>query len=110
VTEGPTGILSAPAWGLLVYIGLFPTVLAYILLLYGIRHTTATAATIITLLEAAVATFLAWTLFGEQLRPLGLVGALLLFAAIGLLPRGGSPRAARTADDRVRHPSADVEN
>jgi len=50
-----------------------------------------TSTPIITPLEAVVAITLAWLLFGEQLRPTGLAGALLFFGAIDLLYHGGSP-------------------
>ncbi len=72
-------------WGLLVYLGLIPTALAYLLYFNGIRHTTATAASIATLLEPLTSTILAWWIFGEQLGSLGLVGAILLLSAIALL-------------------------
>jgi DME family drug/metabolite transporter len=81
---------SPTGWALLLYLALFPTVLSYVLFLYGMRYTSATVATIITLQEAVVASILAWLIFGEQLSPLGLLGAALLFAAIGLLYRVGS--------------------
>jgi DME family drug/metabolite transporter len=79
VTYPPAG------WALLVYMGLVPTALAYVLFLAGMRHTTATVATIATLIEPLTSTTLAWLLFGERLGPLGLLGALLLLGAIGLL-------------------------
>ena len=84
---GPLLAYSPTGWALLAYLGLFPTVLSYVLFLYGMRHTSATVATIITLQEAVVAGILAWLIFGEQLSPLGLAGAALLLAAIGLLYR-----------------------
>lgn len=70
---------------LVVYLGLVPTALAYLLFQMGLRYVTATTASIITLLEPAVATVLAWWLFNERLAASGLIGALLLMLSIYLL-------------------------
>jgi DME family drug/metabolite transporter len=80
-------------WALLLHLGLLPTALAYVLFFSGIRHITATSASIVTLVEPLTSTLLAWLLFGERLGPLGLLGAALLLGAIGLLYRGESRRA-----------------
>lgn len=83
-----TGLVVAyptAGWALLVYLGLVPTAFAYVLFLAGMRHTTATFASVITLLEPLTSTLLAWLLFGERLGPLGLLGVALLLGAIGLL-------------------------
>jgi drug/metabolite transporter, DME family len=87
-------VISYPAggWALLLYLGLVPTALAYVLFLTGIRSVTATVASIATLIEPLTSTLLAWLLFGEQLGPLGVFGAALLLGAIGLLYRGESRR------------------
>jgi DME family drug/metabolite transporter len=77
------------AWVLLLYLGLVPTVLAYVLFLEGIRHTTATVASITTLVEPLTSTLLAGLFFNEQLGVFGLLGGMLLFAAIVLLVRSG---------------------
>lgn len=74
-------------WALLIYLGLVPTAIAFALFLYGMRSTTATTASIATLLEPLTSTALAWLLFGERLGPLGLLGAVLLLGAIALLYR-----------------------
>jgi DME family drug/metabolite transporter len=85
-------VLSYPVsgWVLLLFLGLVPTVLAYVLFLEGIRHTTATAASITTLLEPLTSTLLAWLFFKEQLGVFGLLGAMLLLGAIVLLFRNAS--------------------
>lgn len=74
-------------WLCLFYLGTIPTALAYWLYFIGMRHTLATTASIATLLEPLTATLLAWSLFGERLGALSLMGAGLLLAAIGLLYR-----------------------
>jgi DME family drug/metabolite transporter len=79
-------------WALLLHLGLIPTALAYVLFLGGIRHVTATVASVVTLIEPLTSTLLAALLFGERLGSLGLLGAALLFGAIGLLYRGEARR------------------
>lgn len=82
------------AWALLLHLGLVPTALGYLLFLWGIRHTTATTAGIVSLIEPLVSTLLAWALFGERLGPFGMLGAALLLGAIHLLYRGETRRNA----------------
>jgi len=74
-------------WGLLLYLGVIPTALAYILYIFGLRTTSATVASIATLLEPLTATTLGFLLFGERLGALGLVGAVLLLGALLLTVR-----------------------
>lgn len=70
---------------LLIYLGVVTTGLSYVLFFTGMKTTPATAASIVTLLEALTATLLAWLLFGERLGPLGMVGGVLLVAAMLIL-------------------------
>ncbi len=86
---GPLLIYPIAGWGLLLYLGLIPTALGYGLFLIGMRTTPATVASIVTLVEPLMATFLAWQLFGEQLGALGLLGAVLLIGALILLAKRG---------------------
>ncbi len=86
-----------PVWGLLVYMGVFPTALAYLLFLNGLRFTTATVASIATLLEPLTGAMLAWAIFDERLGWNGLRGAALLLAALLILlwrPAGGPQRSS----------------
>jgi drug/metabolite transporter, DME family len=80
-----TLLYSGLGWGLLLYLGIIPTALAYLLYFSGIRHTTATVASIVTLLEPLISTVLAWWLLGERLGSLGLVGAAIMLGAIAIL-------------------------
>lgn len=87
----PVGF-SAPAqpvsWLLLIYLGVVPGALAYGLFHVGIRSLTATAASILTLMEPLTAALLAWLLFGEWLGVIGLLGAALLLGSFALLASG----------------------
>ncbi|GAB4212728.1 MAG: EamA family transporter [Roseiflexaceae bacterium] len=83
--NGLTVAFPAEGWGLLVYLGVVPTALAYILFMAGMRHISATVASIITLLEPLTAAVLAWLFFREQLGGTALLGAALLLGAIVVL-------------------------
>ena len=85
LATGLTATYSVTSWLLLLYLGLVPTALAFVLFLVGMRYTTATVASIITLIEPLTATVLAWLLFGERLSQLGFVGGVVLLGAIMLL-------------------------
>jgi DME family drug/metabolite transporter len=80
-------VLSYPpaGWALLIHLGVLPTALGYLLFLSGLRTTTATAASIATLLEPLTSAALAWMVFQERLGPLGILGGLLLLGAMALL-------------------------
>lgn len=87
-------VLAYPpqGWLLLLYLGLLPTVLGYLLFVWGLRTTTATVASIATLLEPLTSALLAWLIFREQPGPQGLQGAALLLVALSLLLWRPAPR------------------
>lgn len=85
------------AWSLLLYLGTIPTALAYVLFIAGMRYTTATVASISTLLEPLVATVLAWLIFGERFSPMGFVGVALLSGSLLILYLGGTATLRRGA-------------
>lgn len=85
LVEAAPGRAIATGWPLLLYLGLGPTAAAYALFAAGLDRVPATAAGIVALLEPLTATTLGLVVFGERLGPLGVVGALLLLAAIALL-------------------------
>jgi DME family drug/metabolite transporter len=90
-------------WALLLYLGIVPTALAFVVFLMGMASTTATVASIITLIEPLTATVLAWLLFGERLSVVGLFGAGVLLGAIGLLYQGTTRQAGRSSTTRTPH-------
>jgi DME family drug/metabolite transporter len=81
------------AWALFLYLGLIPTALGYALFYQGVRDTTASEASIASLMEPLSATVLALLIFGERLGALGLLGAALLIGAIIFLYRNGSAQS-----------------
>jgi DME family drug/metabolite transporter len=105
-------ILSAASgWqsaGLLVYLGLVPTALAYICYCCGMaRCTSATPGLVASMIEPAVAAALAFVLINEALTPLQALGCAVIMAAMVLLACGDriiSPliNRAATQPDRGR--------
>ena len=70
------------ALGLLVYLGVVPSALAYACFFTGIRSVPGAVAAIVTLLEPLTATALATAFLGERLAPAALAGGLLVLAAV----------------------------
>ncbi|MDB9527197.1 EamA family transporter [Oscillatoria sp. CS-180] len=85
-------------WMSLLYLGIVTTALAYLLYFSGIRHTSATVASIVTLVEPLTSTLLAWWVLGERLDTGGFVGGGLLILSIGLLYWEGLRQSRRTSE------------
>jgi DME family drug/metabolite transporter len=85
LANGLTLTYLLPVWLLLIYLGVIPTALAYLLFVSGMRTTTATVASITTLIEPLTGAVLAWIIFQERLGVWGLVGAALQLIAMALL-------------------------
>jgi DME family drug/metabolite transporter len=75
------------SWLLIVYLGVVTMAVAYALLFTGLRSTPSGAAVVATLLEPVTAVLIAVLFLGEQLTAAGVLGALLIVAAIGGLGR-----------------------
>jgi DME family drug/metabolite transporter len=73
------------AWGLLLYMAVVPTALAYAVFLLGMRFVTATASGVLVLAEPLTAAILAFVLFGEALGAWQLAGGALLIVAVALV-------------------------
>jgi DME family drug/metabolite transporter len=90
----------ALGWPWLLYLGAVTTAGAYAIYTVALREVSASSAGIVALLEPLTATVLGVVLFGERLGAAGVAGAVLLFAALGVLgtrsaargPSPGSPR------------------
>ncbi|MBC8162776.1 MAG: EamA family transporter [Roseiflexaceae bacterium] len=92
LAQGLVTMYAPLGWALLLYMGLLPTAVAYVLFLFGMRAVSATTASVITLVEPLTAALLAWWLFDERLGPAGLLGGALLLGAIALLYRNEERR------------------
>ncbi|MEV7548661.1 DMT family transporter [Amycolatopsis sp. NPDC089917] len=75
------------SWALIGYLGAVTMALAYALLFTGLRTTPSGAAVVATLLEPVTAVVIAVVFLGERLTVAGVVGVVLIMAAIGSLGR-----------------------
>ncbi len=82
---------DAATWGWIVYLGVVTMALAYALLFTGLRTTPSGAAVVATLLEPVTAVLIAVALLGEVLSPAGVLGCVLILAAIASLTRRPPP-------------------
>ena len=74
-------------WCLLLYLGLVPTALAYVLYFLGLKAVRATVASVLTLAEPLTAVMLANLLLGERLAWTGWLGAAMLLGAFLMMFR-----------------------
>ncbi|RBY93994.1 multidrug transporter [Blastococcus sp. TBT05-19] len=70
------------ALGVLLYLGVVPSALAYAMFFTGLRTVPGAVASIVTLLEPLSATVLATAFLGERLSPGALAGGVLVLAAV----------------------------
>ena len=70
------------ALGVLLYLGVVPSALAYAMFFRGLQTVPGAVASIVTLLEPLTATALATAFLGERLSPGALAGGLLVLAAV----------------------------
>lgn len=90
----PVGSSDPSSLLLLVYLGVATMALAYGLLYAGLRTTSGSAATVATLVEPLSAAALAAVLLGERLPAAGVVGGVLILAAVVALPAAHEAPAA----------------
>lgn len=103
IAAGTTGLAFRPnlaTIALLIALTVVPTALAYTMYLRGLRSVNATTAAVMSLLEPLTAALLAALLLGDRLGTTGVVGAIMLAAAVVL--------AARTPSATVDRPLAAV--
>lgn len=75
---------DAESLGLLLYLGLVPSALAYAMFFTALRTLPATASAVAVLLEPVTAALLAWALIGERLSAAGLAGGALVLGAVAI--------------------------
>ena len=81
----------------MLYLGLICTTMAYYFWAYGLRRLSATASSVILLLEVVAGLVLSISLLGESLNPLAAIGAIFVIAAIVLVSIDG--KNERREDD-----------
>ena len=86
------------AWGYALYMALVPTVLAYACFLKGIQYSTATLASLVTLLEPLIATLFAWILFGESLSLWSGLGGMLLVSSVVWMQQPSATQSPASSD------------
>jgi drug/metabolite transporter (DMT)-like permease len=86
---------SATSIALMVYLGAFPTAVAFTTWAYARRHTSAGRMAATTLLVPPLAVLMGWVLLGEQPAPLALLGGVLCLMGV-LLSRRKGAAATRT--------------
>jgi DME family drug/metabolite transporter len=84
VTGGPL-LQSALSIGIVGYLAVGPMFVAYLLFGAGLRTTTSSVATVLTLTEPLVATLLAVLVVGERLQLIGWLGLLLILIAVTVM-------------------------
>ncbi|WP_166264061.1 DMT family transporter [Marinobacter caseinilyticus] len=84
--------LSVVDWLMVVYIGLVPTCLGYLCFFAGMKNTPATTSSIIVTLEPLFVAVLAWVFLGENLGSMGILGAVVLTAAVVVASSAGARR------------------
>lgn len=67
-----------------LYMAVFPMFVGYLLFGYGLKHIDASQATLITLLEPAIATVMAVIVVGERFSITGWLGVCLIIASLGV--------------------------
>jgi DME family drug/metabolite transporter len=92
---GDTAWLREPGGvALALYLGLVPTLLAYVLFARGLRSLAASEVTTLVLAEPVTATLLGALVLDERIGALGALGVMLVFAGLAVL---GLPRRERSA-------------
>lgn len=85
LSGGETLVTDARPALLVLYLGLLPTAVAYVLFARGLRHVQAAEATTIVLAEPVTATLLGILILGERVQGLALAGAVLVLAGLLVL-------------------------
>lgn len=85
------GTSDVGSWVLTAYLGVVTMAFAYVLLYAGLRSTPSGTAVVATLLEPVTAVLIAVLFLGETLSAAGVLGCLLILAAISSLGRRTEP-------------------
>lgn len=79
---GELAVAPVQATAAMVYLGVFPTAIAFILWAYVLQRSTAGAAASATLAVPAIVVLMSWLLLGELPTILGMVGGVLCLAGV----------------------------
>jgi len=101
LVDGPVMTRDPAAWAWLLYLGVFTSVVAWVLLYSALRVTTASTAVTALLVEPVTATLAAAVVLQEPLGLLGATGIVMVLAGVA-----GLGRPAATAGPIVSPPSS----
>lgn len=87
--------ISAASWICLLLVILGPTVAAYLLQAWALRHADSSVVSSYTYIQPVLATALGWFFFDEQVRWVVAVAAVMIFTGVWIV--GRSPSAASSA-------------
>jgi drug/metabolite transporter (DMT)-like permease len=85
------GAVSSAAWLSLAFVIAGPTVAAYLLNAWALRHADSSVVAAYTYVQPILATFLGALVFGEQIRAIVLVAGAMIFAGVALAGRASGP-------------------
>ena len=71
-------------WGLLAYIVIFPTAIAYLLQFWALSHVDSSVVALFIYLQPVIATTLAVLLLGDRPAPIVFAGGALIFTGVYL--------------------------
>jgi drug/metabolite transporter (DMT)-like permease len=80
--------VSSAAWGSLVYMALFPSVICYLIYYYALSRISASRVTAFIYLEPVLATLMAVAFLGERVSAQLVAGGTVIFAGVYLTERG----------------------
>lgn len=80
--------ISAAAWLSLIYMALFPSVIAYLIYYYALSHIAASRVSAFSYLQPVFATAMGVALLGESLSLSVIAGGLVIFSGVLLAERG----------------------
>jgi drug/metabolite transporter (DMT)-like permease len=87
---------SLPAWGLLIALGILPTIGGYGLYTVSLGYLPASVANLIATLEPGMTALWAYLLLGERLTPVQLFGSLMILTGLMLLRLQKEPERTET--------------
>jgi len=94
IIAGVPKVDDVAAWGVLLYIGLVPTAVGYLLYTRGLARVSAATAALLTLLEPVVAAVLAAVLLDQRLSVVGWTGIVVTLLGLALAALPAQRRAA----------------
>ncbi len=81
-------VLTINHWGGLLYLSIGTSIFAYLLWYYALSRTTASKVAIFSNLQPILTTILAWTLLGQTITPVFIVGGLIALGGIIVTQNG----------------------